>query len=214
MSVWHVQQSCFFNCCFCRLILWLMNNLLSQHRRQYSLTWLPMTAIKQSERKQSISYRINYELWLTIFYTHIWQLWTIKRFQNVLFLIFCSIKIALFKCIWNKLHSRLFLFESFWCQEIDVHFDCPVCFVLKNNCKFFILQTQSRGFLSTSSSLSSLLPGSGEWQYFHLASLGSDMRMLSILAPGVKRPNLVPRSWTRLNSTYRPLLSSCHWRSA
>lgn len=43
------------------------------------------------------------------------------------------------------------------------------------------------------------------------AVLGSDIRMLSYLAPGVCRPNLVPLSQIRLNSTYLPLLSSCHF---
>ena len=45
--------------------------------------------------------------------------------------------------------------------------------------------------------------------YSHRAVSGKDMSMLSIRAPGVKRPNLVPRSWTRLNSTYLPRRSCC-----
>ena len=36
----------------------------------------------------------------------------------------------------------------------------------------------------------------------YLAVRGSDMRMLSILEPGVAKPNFTPRSYTRLNSTY------------
>lgn len=38
----------------------------------------------------------------------------------------------------------------------------------------------------------------------YLAVRGRDIRMLSILEPGVARPNLTPRSYTRLNSTYLP----------
>jgi hypothetical protein len=40
------------------------------------------------------------------------------------------------------------------------------------------------------------------------------IRILSILAPGVNSPNLVPRSCTKLNSTYRPRRKSCHRRSS
>lgn len=36
----------------------------------------------------------------------------------------------------------------------------------------------------------------------YLAVRGRDIRMLSILEPGVARPNFTPRSYTRLNSTY------------
>lgn len=36
----------------------------------------------------------------------------------------------------------------------------------------------------------------------YLAVRGKDIKILSILDPGVKRPNLVPRSYNRLNSTY------------
>lgn len=36
----------------------------------------------------------------------------------------------------------------------------------------------------------------------YLAVSGRDMRMLSILEPGVARPNFTPLSYTRLNSTY------------
>lgn len=36
----------------------------------------------------------------------------------------------------------------------------------------------------------------------YLAVRGSDIRMLSILEPGVARPNFTPLSYTRLNSTY------------
>lgn len=36
----------------------------------------------------------------------------------------------------------------------------------------------------------------------YLAVKGRDIRMLSILEPGVASPNFTPRSYTRLNSTY------------
>lgn len=36
----------------------------------------------------------------------------------------------------------------------------------------------------------------------YLAVRGRDMRILSILEPGVARPNFTPLSYTRLNSTY------------
>lgn len=36
----------------------------------------------------------------------------------------------------------------------------------------------------------------------YVAVRGRDMRMLSILEPGVARPNFTPLSYTRLNSTY------------
>ena len=45
--------------------------------------------------------------------------------------------------------------------------------------------TQSLGFLSTCSSLSSADPGSGLCMYSQRAVRGSDIRILSILAPGV-----------------------------
>lgn len=38
--------------------------------------------------------------------------------------------------------------------------------------------------------------------FSYLAVRGRDMRMLSILEPGVARPNFTPLSYTRLNSTY------------
>lgn len=38
--------------------------------------------------------------------------------------------------------------------------------------------------------------------YSYRAVKGKDIKMLSILDPGVKRPNFVPRSYSRLNSTY------------
>ena len=60
----------------------------------------------------------------------------------------------------------------------------------------------SRGLLSTLIILSSGEPGSGWCMYSQRAVSGRDIRMLSILAPGVYRPNFVPRSYTRLNSTY------------
>ena len=62
--------------------------------------------------------------------------------------------------------------------------------------------TQSFGFFNTSSSLSSLDPGLGACMYSHREVSGKDIKMLSIRAPGVYRPNLVPLSYTRLNSTY------------
>lgn len=39
---------------------------------------------------------------------------------------------------------------------------------------------------------------------------GKDIRILSYLAPGVYKPNLVPLSYIRLNSTYLPRLNNCH----
>lgn len=55
---------------------------------------------------------------------------------------------------------------------------------------------QSRSFASLEpSSVPNLAP------YSHLAVSGKLISMLSILAPGVRRPNCVPRSYTRLNST-------------
>ena len=59
----------------------------------------------------------------------------------------------------------------------------------------------------------STFPGSRSWLgephynaikcHGHFASGGRDMRMASTLPP-VRRPNFVPRSCSRLNSTYRP----------
>ena len=72
------------------------------------------------------------------------------------------------------------------------------------------IYTQSLGSRSTFSNLSSLLPLSASCMYIHLAVNGRLIRILSTLAPGVFRPKLVPLSWTRLNSTYRPLLNCCH----
>ena len=46
--------------------------------------------------------------------------------------------------------------------------------------------------------------GRTSWQYFQSACSGKDMRMLSMRAPGVCSPNFVPRSYTKLNSVYRP----------
>ena len=56
--------------------------------------------------------------------------------------------------------------------------------------------SQSRGWDKTLRRASSWLPFSGVCMYSHLAVKGSDMSILSILAPGVAKPNLVPRSWT------------------
>ena len=53
---------------------------------------------------------------------------------------------------------------------------------------------QSLGFLRTFINLPSALPGEGSCMYSQRAVNGSDIRMLSILAPGVYRPNFVPRS--------------------
>lgn len=52
---------------------------------------------------------------------------------------------------------------------------------------------QSLGVLRAFSSVSSGLPGSGEWSYFHVTSGGIEARMDSILPP-VFRPNRVPLS--------------------
>lgn len=70
--------------------------------------------------------------------------------------------------------------------------------------------TQSLGWRRTSRISASLEFSEGECMYSHRAVKGKDIKMLSILDPGVKRPNFVPRSYSRLNSTYRPLRSCCH----
>lgn len=62
--------------------------------------------------------------------------------------------------------------------------------------------THSLGVRRTWRSSSSLVPFSGACMYSQRASRGRDIKMLSIRAPGVYNPNLVPRSYTRLNSTY------------
>jgi len=64
-----------------------------------------------------------------------------------------------------------------------------------------LYETQLRGFLRTWTRTSSGDPGAGWWSYSHRAVRGMDVRMDSMRAPGVARPNLVPRSYTRLNST-------------
>lgn len=71
-------------------------------------------------------------------------------------------------------------------------------------------RTQSLGWRRTSRISASLEFSGGECMYSHRAVRGKDIKMLSILDPGVKRPNFVPRSYSRLNSTYRPLRSCCH----
>lgn len=87
--------------------------------------------------------------------------------------------------------------------------------------------THSLGFCSTSIISASRDPVAGSCMYSHLrtkgdivtwrrwrliraqaagstylAVSGSDIRILSILEPGVAKPNFTPRSYTRLNSTY------------
>lgn len=72
---------------------------------------------------------------------------------------------------------------------------------LRFSSSYCTIHTHSLGLFNTSSSLSSLLPFSGSCMYCHLAVSGKLMRMLSTRDPGVFRPNAVPRSCTRLNST-------------
>ena len=60
--------------------------------------------------------------------------------------------------------------------------------------------TQLRGVMHASSRSASREPGAGFWSYSQRAVSGSDMRMDS-MRPPVLRPNVVPRSYTRLNST-------------
>ena len=48
--------------------------------------------------------------------------------------------------------------------------------------------------------------------YSHLASGGSDIKMASIFPP-VFKPNFVPLSYIKLNSTYRPRFNSCVYLS-
>ncbi len=61
--------------------------------------------------------------------------------------------------------------------------------------------SQSRGVRHASSRSASGEPGAGLWSYCHDAVKGMDMRMDS-MRPPVLSPNVVPRSYTRLNSTY------------
>lgn len=61
-------------------------------------------------------------------------------------------------------------------------------------------QTQSRGTRKSVYNFSSALPASGCQSYRHLTSGGSDIRIDSVRPPDC-RPNKVPRSQTRLNST-------------
>ncbi|CAL6432596.1 unnamed protein product [Bathycoccus prasinos] len=65
------------------------------------------------------------------------------------------------------------------------------------------------GFMNASNASASLLPSFGCMSYCHLAVSGKDIKMDSILPP-VFKPKVVPRSYTKLNSTYRPLLICCH----
>lgn len=77
-------------------------------------------------------------------------------------------------------------------------------------------QTQFLGVCRTATSLPSSLPSSGlprSLLYSHRAVSGKLIRILSIRAPGVLSPNFVPRSYTKLNSTYRPRLISCQRRA-
>jgi hypothetical protein len=67
--------------------------------------------------------------------------------------------------------------------------------------KTWLVYTQSRGFLAASKSSASGLPGSGTTSYSHRLVRGILIRMDSIRPP-VFRPKVVPRSYTRLNSTY------------
>lgn len=67
---------------------------------------------------------------------------------------------------------------------------------------FTAYSTHSLGVRRTWRSSSSLVPFSGACMYSQRASRGRDIKMLSMRAPGVYNPNLVPRSYTRLNSTY------------
>src|SRR5580700_2071589 len=71
-------------------------------------------------------------------------------------------------------------------------------------------QTHSLGFFKTSTSLCSLPPFSGSCIYFQVAVRGKLISILSTLAFGVLSPKAVPRSCTRLNSTYRPRRICCH----
>ena len=72
---------------------------------------------------------------------------------------------------------------------------------------FFIYELiQSLGMICLYSFSSSEF-GIGFQLYFHDVRGGSDINIDSIL-PLVSRPNKVPLSYTRLNSTYRPLLYS------
>jgi len=64
-----------------------------------------------------------------------------------------------------------------------------------------VAPSQSRGLRSTSTSCASREPGAGWASYSQRAVSGIEHMIDSIRAPGVCRPNLVPRSCTRLNST-------------
>ena len=69
---------------------------------------------------------------------------------------------------------------------------------------------QSTGFCKTSTIFDSLEFDSTSWQYSHLLVRGGDIRILSIL-PLVVKPNFVPLSYTKLNSTYLPLRICCQF---
>ena len=60
--------------------------------------------------------------------------------------------------------------------------------------------TQVRGLRKASMASASRLPSAGCMSYCHLAVRGRDMRMDS-MRPPVRNPKVVPRSYTRLNST-------------
>src|SRR5690606_36078291 len=71
--------------------------------------------------------------------------------------------------------------------------------------------SQSTPCLSMERVNASALSGAGLKSYAHCACGGKLISMDSI-RPFVSRPNFVPASYTRLNSTYRPRLRYCHCR--
>ena len=85
--------------------------------------------------------------------------------------------------------------RSYW---VTVYQGCTICLQnvasRVNKYAFTAYWTQSLGVCRTCSNSSSLLPFAGACMYSQRASRGSDIRMLSMRAPGVYRPNLVPRS--------------------
>jgi hypothetical protein len=80
-------------------------------------------------------------------------------------------------------------------------------------CVSRFIYAHSLGAFNTCISFPSSVPSSPKSHiYSHLAVSGKLIKILSIRAPGVISPNFVPRSYTRLNSTYRPFLMSCQRR--